>query len=349
MIKLFNTISSTAEERIKNPFTGTFIASWIVFNWKPLVFFVFSKDDIVTKISFIVDNYSDHWNLLWYPLFSCLFFLFIVPYINLTNDFFTKKSKEKREDNLHSDKILKIQRETEEEEEKAKREIAIEIVREQKGRNQQIDDLRKSIEIIEKDLSLERTKNIELLDSKSKDSEKFSEQMINLNESRKKLENKFREEMDLKNSNIDEKNEEIHILQRNFSTSQNQLENERELNRKSKEDQSNLLKEKRKVEELNLSYDHKINSLSDELNEKNFLISRMKDPTTKVIKIGNRNILEYFNVASQITYYDFEKRNKIPYSEIISLMSKDNKIINITNNVILGRALDSFENYNINK
>lgn len=282
-------------------------------------------------------------------LISCLFFLFIVPYINLTNDYFTKKSKDKREDNLHEDKILKIQRETEEEEEKAKREIAIEIVREQKGRNQQVDELKKSIEILEQDLSSERSKSLELLDLHSQESQKFSDQIKNLIESNKKLEIKSLNEIQNNYGIIDQKNEEIHVLQRDYNNYKMQLENEKKLNIKLGQDQEKLLKNQEILAIQNSNFKEKNDNLINDLIEKDFIISRMKYPGTKVLKIGNKNILEYFNVVGQIKYYDFENKIIMSYSDIISLLTMGNEIIDNTNNVILNRALTSFEEYNTSK
>lgn len=199
-MKLINTIASTAEERIKNPFTGTFLASWIVFNWKPLVFFIFSEKNIEQKISYIISNYSDILHIVVYPLASSLFFLFLVPYINLGNESFIKKSKNEREKSLHDDKILRIQRETLEEEEKAKREIQIEIVREQKGRNQQAEELREQITILESDLNREFSEKTEIL-------KKHSDEITKLNSLNKNLQKMLEQEIvNVKKTSEDFKN-----------------------------------------------------------------------------------------------------------------------------------------------
>lgn len=298
MTKLFNTISSTAEERIKNPFTGTFIVSWVAFNWKPLVFFIFSKQDIDEKINFIVQNYSDHWNLIWYPLISCLFFLFIVPYINLTNDFFTKKSKDKRESTLHDDKILKIQRETKEEEEKAKREIAIEIVREQKGRNQQAEDLRKNIEDLESDLSAERNR--------------FQQ----FNNEHSQIVNKLRQENMLTQSELTkERTNNINL----------NLENKK---------LQGILRD-RHLEDVSLAIhtDENFNNtqfISGKFRE--YLESKKLAKQPKLFKLDNREIFEILSINNVPTFFDVNSYRQLSYSEISHLFNEVGYDVVIINN-----------------
>lgn len=180
-------MSDTTADRIKNPFTGAFITSWIVFNWKPLVFFIFSSDKIATKIHFIETTYSNIWHLLFYPLASTFIFLFLVPYINLINEWFVKKSKIDREKRLHDDQILLIKRETEIEEKKAEKEIAVEIVRKQENKNLEIENLRSTIAELEKILSSERTRSNEQLQILHNE----------ISESSKKLEKAFIENHEL--------------------------------------------------------------------------------------------------------------------------------------------------------
>ncbi len=54
MKEFLQSIFKTTEERVKNPFIGAFMASWVVFNWKPLAFFIFAGKKIEEKINYII-------------------------------------------------------------------------------------------------------------------------------------------------------------------------------------------------------------------------------------------------------------------------------------------------------
>lgn len=72
---------STASDRMRNPFYGTFIISWIAFNWKPLLLLLFSTKSIEEKINFVVENYASHFYNFTGPFFISILFLVIPNYI----------------------------------------------------------------------------------------------------------------------------------------------------------------------------------------------------------------------------------------------------------------------------
>ena len=117
MKEFLQTIFKTSEERIKNPIIGSFFTSWLIFNWKPILFFIFTNKTVEEKIIYIENNYSRSWNLLWYPLISTFIYLIILPYINLTIEFLLNYSQTKRTDlsiakqklNIESQKQLAIE------------------------------------------------------------------------------------------------------------------------------------------------------------------------------------------------------------------------------------------------
>ncbi|MCD0464233.1 hypothetical protein [Flavobacterium sp. ENC] len=76
-------INSIFIERVSSPFYGTLIVSWLIWNWKIayLTFFVDQKKISITKIEFIVKNYSDVWHLVYWPLISTLILLTIIPFV----------------------------------------------------------------------------------------------------------------------------------------------------------------------------------------------------------------------------------------------------------------------------
>lgn len=89
MEDLKNSLISVFKNRITNPLTGTFIISWVIWNWKIfyLTFFVSEKsiitEKIATKIDYILEHCSDICNLLVYPLLSTLFFILLFPFVSV--------------------------------------------------------------------------------------------------------------------------------------------------------------------------------------------------------------------------------------------------------------------------
>jgi hypothetical protein len=76
-------IKALLYERVASPLFGTFICSWLIFNWKIVYLTLFVSEDEIkeTKIEYIIKNYSDQWPLYWYPLISTATFILIVPFI----------------------------------------------------------------------------------------------------------------------------------------------------------------------------------------------------------------------------------------------------------------------------
>lgn len=70
------------EERLSNPLFGAFTVSWIIFNWKLVLFLMLSDIKIEEKIKYIEVSYSDLYHILIYPLVSALFITLILPWIS---------------------------------------------------------------------------------------------------------------------------------------------------------------------------------------------------------------------------------------------------------------------------
>ncbi|WP_343788801.1 hypothetical protein [Wandonia haliotis] len=84
MEKIKATIESTIKERMKSPFYGTFIISWIICNWKIFVvlFFVSSKDLESNKLDFISNKLISPLYGFTYPLGATILLILIIPWIN---------------------------------------------------------------------------------------------------------------------------------------------------------------------------------------------------------------------------------------------------------------------------
>jgi hypothetical protein len=85
-------------ERAKTPLYGSFIVSWLLWNWK-IVFAVlfFHERELGNSniVDFIKTNYLDWCNGFWFPLLTAVVYIFIMPYIN--KPVFSFMEKRKRE------------------------------------------------------------------------------------------------------------------------------------------------------------------------------------------------------------------------------------------------------------
>ncbi|MFA9372385.1 MAG: hypothetical protein ACERIH_11810 [Labilibaculum antarcticum] len=81
---LRKSINSALYERVTSPLYGTLIVTWLAWNWKIVyvTFFVSENKLSITKIDFIVKNYSDISHLILFPLISTLFFLTLFPFVS---------------------------------------------------------------------------------------------------------------------------------------------------------------------------------------------------------------------------------------------------------------------------
>lgn len=81
MKELLKTFFETSKERIKNPFIGAFIFSWIAINWKPVLLLIFSTKTIEGKITYIEINYSLVLNTLILPAMIAISYIAVLPYL----------------------------------------------------------------------------------------------------------------------------------------------------------------------------------------------------------------------------------------------------------------------------
>jgi len=137
-------ISSIMYERLSNPFWGTLITSWLVWNWKIVYLTVFISESTIkiNKIDYITTNFSNFNVLVTCPLISAFVILLIVPFFS--NGAFwvhLKFSKWKLDKKHVIDKstLLTLEQSIQIREEILKNEKKIENLLEQK--NQEIKDL----------------------------------------------------------------------------------------------------------------------------------------------------------------------------------------------------------------
>jgi hypothetical protein len=152
MKDFFISIFKTSEERIKNPFVGTFILSFIVFNWKAILIIVFSSYRIEDRVSYVSDNYSDMYYLLVMPLLISIFYTVGLPYLMLLIEKYTFYAFEKRSDHIYSVKKVDIEGKISVSDKEMELEDKRANYKEKSDLNNQIKTLKESIE--EKDRSI---------------------------------------------------------------------------------------------------------------------------------------------------------------------------------------------------
>lgn len=87
----------TSSERIKNPFIGSYITAFLVYNWRPVFLLLFSEATIEDKIVVINHEYCPKGAILW-PLGIAIFYILILPYINLLFDYILSFSNAKKDE-----------------------------------------------------------------------------------------------------------------------------------------------------------------------------------------------------------------------------------------------------------
>ncbi|MEB5748681.1 hypothetical protein MXF13_02100 [Leclercia adecarboxylata] len=78
---IFASFRQTSLERIKSPFLGAFVFSWIGFNWQMLSILFFSKKEIEQRIELINKSY-DIGSYLVAPIFTTALIVILLPQIN---------------------------------------------------------------------------------------------------------------------------------------------------------------------------------------------------------------------------------------------------------------------------
>ena len=70
-------------DRLSSPFSGAFLISWCVWNWR-IAYFLFASDATMsfeTKLSFIESNYLNYQHNLILPFISAIFLITIYPFL----------------------------------------------------------------------------------------------------------------------------------------------------------------------------------------------------------------------------------------------------------------------------
>lgn len=66
--ELTTSLKASLYERTSSPLMGSVLVAWLGFNWKPLLYMMFSGSGIEEKLNFVTENYLDVWNNLFWPI-----------------------------------------------------------------------------------------------------------------------------------------------------------------------------------------------------------------------------------------------------------------------------------------
>src|SRR4051794_38083766 len=76
-------IASLFAERTGSPLYGTFILSWLVWNWQPIYVTLFVSEDKIPgdRLSYILQNHTGVLNVVVWPAVSTVLLILVVPLI----------------------------------------------------------------------------------------------------------------------------------------------------------------------------------------------------------------------------------------------------------------------------
>lgn len=145
MKDLIKDIIKSSRDRVKTPITGSFILAFVIYNWRSLLYLIFSDVTIEDKIEHVNETYCNIWALVG-PLAIAIAHMIIVPYIMMVLEVLTNSAIEGRKSHKNKQKLfdLKIQKEIQ------FRKAEIQKI---KFGKKEIDELNQRIEILDNELN----------------------------------------------------------------------------------------------------------------------------------------------------------------------------------------------------
>lgn len=155
--EIYESLKDVAIQRIKNPFMGAFLLSWLVFNWKAISYFIFSSQDILTVLSFLENSFYPTWEVFGFDLPSKHFFTIIFPLlVALSYRVGASFIYEKIDSWSETGDTVRENRKSKQNKNRVKLEIVLDDIR-KKGR--EVDELKVNLEKANNDLTNLENKN----------------------------------------------------------------------------------------------------------------------------------------------------------------------------------------------
>lgn len=77
--EIYLSVNKTSGDRIKSPFYGVYVLTWLAFNWEPVAIFIFSDMKMENRVSFINSAYPFSFIA---PLIISVLLTILLPFIN---------------------------------------------------------------------------------------------------------------------------------------------------------------------------------------------------------------------------------------------------------------------------
>ncbi|HEU4789987.1 MAG TPA: hypothetical protein VFS71_09900 [Flavobacterium sp.] len=177
MEEIKKSISAILYERTTSPLFGTFIFSWLLWNWKiPYLSFFVSENKLkINKIDYIISNYNDCHYLVTYPLISTFILLTIIPFLSngaywLSINFENWKLKHKNL--IESKQLLTVEQSIE---------LREQILKQEERFSKLVQDKNLEIESLKKQIDSDKTlvKVDETTNNSNSELEKLAERIMN--------------------------------------------------------------------------------------------------------------------------------------------------------------------------
>lgn len=207
MEEIKKSISAILYERTTSPLFGTFIFSWLLWNWKiPYLSFFVSENKLqLNKVDYIVTNYNDIHYLLTFPLVSTLILLTIIPFLSngaywLSINFENWKLKHKNL--IESKQLLTVEQSIE---------LREQILKQEERFSKLVQDKNLEIETLKKQIdSVKTLGKVEIIaDSSNMELEKLaerimsnSEELITFNNITRSIQNNYKIPNDLNTTKL---------------------------------------------------------------------------------------------------------------------------------------------------
>lgn len=177
MEEIKKSFKSILYERTTSPFYGTFIISWLIWNWKIIYVTLFVSEKIIKtdKLSYIINNHLiDKLNLILWPIISTIVLLTVFPFIS-NGAYWLKlkfdKWKKEKKNELELKKLLTLEQSIELREQISNQEERFEKI---------LSD--KNLRIEQLELLLSETKSDNYSDPNIIDSGNINNELIELSE-----------------------------------------------------------------------------------------------------------------------------------------------------------------------
>lgn len=107
LAELIKSLVDSSKERIKNPVTGAFFISFVIYNWQAILFLLFSTASIEDKLYITKLKYCSFYAFL-FPFLIAILYSISIPYINMLIEKINKKAKYARQTNIYDEKIDEV-------------------------------------------------------------------------------------------------------------------------------------------------------------------------------------------------------------------------------------------------